>query len=214
LKIRIATLLLTILCLALSANAGTLFTSGPILGTLNGFFVDGPNPGPFQQWISDGFVDTTSGMANQVSIGLWTLGGAPTTVSYEIGSTSFGGPGLAAGTSLSNVFLFTNSFGYSIYQTTFNITPTPLTALTPYYLSIGNVNDAGGTQEDAWDVNESPLASCYFMNPSGSGGCPTTESQAFTISGGGGTTPEPSSILLFGSGILGLAGVLRRKLTR
>jgi hypothetical protein len=31
---------------------------------------------------------------------------------------------------------------------------------------------------------------------------------SFTV----GTTPEPSSILLFGSGILGLAGVLRRKL--
>jgi PEP-CTERM motif-containing protein len=30
--------------------------------------------------------------------------------------------------------------------------------------------------------------------------------------GGGGSTPEPSSIMLFGSGILGLAGVLRRKL--
>ena len=29
---------------------------------------------------------------------------------------------------------------------------------------------------------------------------------------GPGTVPEPSSIMLFGSGILGLAGVLRRKL--
>ena len=28
----------------------------------------------------------------------------------------------------------------------------------------------------------------------------------------GGTTPEPSSILLFGSGVLGLAGLLRRKM--
>ena len=37
-------------------------------------------------------------------------------------------------------------------------------------------------------------------------------SEAFTITGGTGTTPEPSSIMLFGSGILGLAGVLRRKL--
>ena len=213
-KIRIATLSLTILCLALSANSTTLFTSGSINGNLDAFFVDGPNPGPFEQWISDGFVDTTSGMANQVSIGLWTLGGAPTTVSYEIGSTSFGGPGLAVGTGLSSVFLFTNSFGYGIYQTTFNITPTALTAGTTYYLSIGNVNDAQGSQFDAWDDIESPSASCYFQNPSGSGGCPATESEAFTISGGGGTTPEPSSILLFGSGILGLAGVLRRKLTR
>ncbi|MGA3318732.1 MAG: PEP-CTERM sorting domain-containing protein [Candidatus Korobacteraceae bacterium] len=213
-RIRILTLSLTILCLALSANSTTLFTSGPINGNLNGFFVDGPNPGPFEQWLSNGFVDTTSGMANQVSIGLWTLGGAPTTVSYEIGSTSFGGPGLAVGTGLSNVFLFTNSFGYSIYQTTFNITPTALTAGTTYYLSIGNVNDVGGSQFDAWDDIESPSASCYFQNPSGSGGCPTTESEAFTISGGQPTTPEPSSILLFGSGILGLAGVLRRKLNR
>ena len=50
-------------------------------------------------------------------------------------------------------------------------------------------------------------------------------SEAFTLTGTtgttrharhrhGGTTPEPSSIMLFGSGILGLAGVLRRKLTR
>jgi hypothetical protein len=33
-----------------------------------------------------------------------------------------------------------------------------------------------------------------------------------TTTTGTGTTPEPSSILLFGSGILGLAGVVRRKL--
>lgn len=33
------------------------------------------------------------------------------------------------------------------------------------------------------------------------------------FSEGGGTVPEPSSIFLFGSGVLGLAGVLRRKLS-
>ena len=63
------------------------------------------------------------------------------------------------------------------------------------------------------------------MGCGGSGGganCPsqawdngvgTIASEAFTISGTTtGTTPEPSAIMLFGSGILGLAGVLRRKL--
>ena len=35
--------------------------------------------------------------------------------------------------------------------------------------------------------------------------------ESFTLSTGEVTTPEPSSILLLGSGILGLAGVLRRK---
>jgi hypothetical protein len=36
--------------------------------------------------------------------------------------------------------------------------------------------------------------------------------EAFTIYGSSGTTPEPNSILLIGSGMLGLVGVLRRKL--
>jgi len=41
----------------------------------------------------------------------------------------------------------------------------------------------------------------------------TIYSESFTITGSGtGTTPESSSIMLFASGILGLAGVLRRKL--
>jgi len=35
-----------------------------------------------------------------------------------------------------------------------------------------------------------------------------------TQNGGGGTVPEPSSFLLMGSGVLGLAGVIRRKLRR
>ncbi len=41
----------------------------------------------------------------------------------------------------------------------------------------------------------------------------TIPSEDFTIGGGsgGGTTPEPSSIVLFGSGLAGLAGLLRRK---
>lgn len=35
-----------------------------------------------------------------------------------------------------------------------------------------------------------------------------------TASGGGGTTPEPSSFLLLGSGVLAVGGVIRRKLGR
>ena len=62
-----------------------------------------------------------------------------------------------------------------------------------------------------------------------SSGCPSSAqentlgsipSEAFTLSGpgstssvtDGGTSPEPGSIMLFGSGVLGLAAFLRRKL--
>ena len=41
----------------------------------------------------------------------------------------------------------------------------------------------------------------------------TIPSEAFTINGsnGGGSTPEPSSLALFGSGVLGIGGLLRRR---
>jgi hypothetical protein len=73
--------------------------------------------------------------------------------------------------------------------------------------------DSSGSTFDGWDLNNGP-ASCSFAV----GGVPQGDcgagGESFTINSSPTTTPEPSSILLFGSGILGLAGVLRRKLTR
>ena len=56
--------LLAILCVALSAASAqpTLFTSGPINGNLNAFFIDGPG-GPWGMSVSDGFVATATGTA-------------------------------------------------------------------------------------------------------------------------------------------------------
>ena len=59
-----------------------------------------------------------------------------------------------------------------------------------------------------WDENSGPASA----SESALG---TIPSEAYTIDtcfdGPCGPTPEPSSIMLFGSGLLGLAGVLRRK---
>ena len=86
---------------------------------------------------------------------------------------------------------------------------------TTYWLNLQNATVPSGDPV-YWDENSG--AGC------GGSGCPssasesalgTIPSEAFTIGGGSstsGSTPEPSSIMLFGSGILGLAGVLRRKL--
>lgn len=96
-----------------------------------------------------------------------------------------------------------------------------------YWLNLQNAQ--GGDGYFCWDQNSG--VGCGGNNGMG-GGCPslaqdsgvgTIPSKSFTILGTEssttststmttGTVPEPSSITLFGSGILGLAGVLRRKL--
>ncbi|MGB7553467.1 MAG: PEP-CTERM sorting domain-containing protein [Candidatus Korobacteraceae bacterium] len=207
--------LLTILCFALStAFTQSFINTGPINGNLNAFFIDGPG-GPFGQSISDGFVANATGNPDIVNFGEWTLGGAPTVVNWSLGTTSFGSDLGSGGGAVTSTFLGTDSFGYGIYNTQLIGALGSLMYGDTYYLTLSGANDAGGSQFDGWDDNESVLASCYFQNPNGSGGCPTTESESFTITGCcGPPVPEPSSILLFGSGILGFAGVFRRKLVR
>ncbi len=215
--------LLAILYFAFSTvSAQVLFTSGPINGNLNAFIIDGPG-GPFGQSISDGFVATATGNPGTLNFGEWTLGGAPTVVSWALGTSSFGSDIANGGGTVTPTSLGTNAFGYGIYNSQIYISGFLMYGDT-YYLTLSGANDIGGSQFDAWDDVESPIASCYFQSPSGSGGCPTSESESFTIStrvttttstvpcGGIQGCPEPSSILLFGSGILAFAGVLRRKL--
>lgn len=212
--------LLIILCLALSAPVlaqSWFVNTGPINGNLNAFIIDGPG-GPYGQSISDEFISVATGSPGVANFGEWTLGGAPTVVNWSLGTTSFGSDLGSGGGAVTSTFRGTNAFGYGIYNTQVRISISGsggLMAGHTYYFTLSGANDAGGSQLDAWDDIESPLASCYFQNPSSSGGCPTTESESLTITGCcGRPVPEPGSILLFGSGILGLAGVLRRKLTR
>ncbi len=119
-------------------------------------------------------------------------------------------------------FISTNQYGYDVDVITFSTGGVPLNAGT-YWLNLANAVVPSGDPV-YWDENSG--AGC------GGSGCPssasesavgTIPSEAFTIGGGCGAgngnspdcgppTPEPSSILLFGSGILGLAAALRRKL--
>ena len=85
----------------------------------------------------------------------------------------------------------------------------PVTNGISYWLNLQNATTSQGNPL-YWDENDGK--SLASENTIGSIG-----SEAFDIIGGGSTTtttttPEPSSIMLLGSGILGVAGVLRRKL--
>ncbi|MGO9515433.1 MAG: PEP-CTERM sorting domain-containing protein, partial [Candidatus Korobacteraceae bacterium] len=88
---------------------------------------------------------------------------------------------------------------------------------TTYWLTLQNAVVNSGDPV-FWDENSGQ--GCGGDNGKG-GGCPsrasentigTIPSEDFTINGGTGSTPEPSSFVLLASGAIGLLGVLRRRL--
>jgi hypothetical protein len=207
--------LLTALALSAPAFADTLYSNGPTNGTINAFIIDGPG-GTDGQTVSDGFVASASGDVSTLSFGEWVYTGlTPTSVSWALGTSAFGSD-ISGGSTVQvgYTYLFSNAFGFDIYEATVTGLSGSLTAGSTYYLTLNGANDSGGTQFDGWDDNEGP-AQCNFENYDASGGCPASESEAFTLSSSSTSpTPEPSSLLLLGSGILGMAGVVRRKLNR
>ena len=99
-----------------------------------------------------------------------------------------------------------------------------MTAGNEYWLSLSNATDPTSSESEAWDIPNGGLggpATCNFRQSGTNFGDCGLGGESFTLTacGAGGAdcgppVPEPSSILLFGSGILGLVGVLRRKLMR
>ncbi len=213
-KTRIALLsLLTIVCLALAvapAMADTVYSNGPYNGTVDGWTFN------FGFTVSDSFTAASGSSITGLNIVYWDLSSSDllTTVDMQIGSTSFGGtPQTLSG--VNNTLLGTNQYGYFLYQADYSFSGIPWSGSG--YVTLGNACSTSGcsiSNPIYWDENSGP--STAYENTLGS-----IPSEAFTLTGSAtttttttGTTPEPSSIMLFGSGILGLAGVLRRKLTR
>jgi hypothetical protein len=97
-----------------------------------------------------------------------------------------------------------NQYGFNVCTETaeFNLTLPGGT----FWLNLQNAS-VPNSDPDYWDENSGPsLASESAIG--------TIYSEAFTINGtvnGTGSTPEISRILLFGTGVVGLGGILRRK---
>jgi hypothetical protein len=211
---RLAPRSLLALCLTLAAvpaAAQTVYSNGAINGNVDAWTIN------FGFIVSDTFNVASSGTTiTGANIGVRLFPG-DTLTSAELSITS----GENGGTSyfdqtvnFTTVSCQANEFGYNVCNenTVFN---GPNLNSGTYWLNLQNASVPSGDPV-FWDENSGP--SSASENSVG-----TIPSEAFTVLGTSstttststtttGTVPEPTSILLFGSGALGMVGMFRRKL--
>jgi hypothetical protein len=213
-KLRVASLSLLALCLMLAtvpAIAQTIYNNGPINGNVDAWTVN------FGFVISDTFNVANSGTTiTGGSFGMWLFPG-DTLTSAELSMTS----GEDGGTTyFDQIVNFTtgsctvNSYGYNVCQENTSFAGPTLNSGT-YWLNLQNASVPSGNPV-YWDENSGP-------SEASNDSIGTLPSEAFTLLATNsstttstttttGTVPEPTSIMLFSSGVLGLVGMLRRKL--
>ncbi|MEO8726281.1 MAG: PEP-CTERM sorting domain-containing protein [Acidobacteriaceae bacterium] len=163
--------------------------------------------------VSNSFNLAANSTLNTATFSNWLFpGDTATSVNWAITTQLGGGTTLFSGTgAITQVFVGTNSFGYNVYNDTFSLGGVSLAAGT-YYLDLSGLNVPSG-DPGYWGESAGPSVACQSGNSLPP--CTSIPSESFSIAGtaGGGPPPipEPSSILLFGTGLLGAAGALRRK---
>jgi len=188
-------LILATLSTAPAFASTVLYTNGS-MALSSAFYLD------FGYVVSDSFTVAQSTVTG-FDAGIWVpAGDSPASVNWAIGGSAMSG-NIASGTAtLSNSYVGSNY--YDFYTSTASGLNVSLGAGT-YWLTLSAGASTNGNWL-AWDVNSGPSQAVHNVNGN-------VRSEAFTIYGTSGTsTPEPGTLIMFGSGIIGLAGVLRRKI--
>lgn len=194
------------------ASAGTVYNnSTPQSYTINAYGISGV------QELSDSFALTSPATISQVMFGNWLLAGdSLTSVDWEITTGAFSGSTLASGTasSFSSTFEGTtveNSGTWNMNSSVFSIPALSLSAGT-YYLQLDDGKDTNGPGV-YWDIDNGPsTVTIEVTSDPGVHLLPFDGgSETFALYGSTSATPEPSSFLLLGSGLAGLAGLIKRK---
>ena len=219
--------------LVIPASASTVYSSGTANGAFNAWEISQGSS------VSDSFTLSQAQYIYGATFVAWlgpvnhelsvTPGDTMSSVNWSIGTSAFGtqyGSGTAITTNLSSVYNSSPTVNADINTLSFSDIGVELAAGT-YYLTLSGAVVTGGSVSDTayWDENDGSsngyssilvgakyngLISNFDATPgnlSGSGDPGLTGGETFTLN-----NPEPSSFLLMGSGLLGLAGLLKRKL--
>jgi hypothetical protein len=202
---------------SVSASAGTILYStlgpnGEYDGS-SGYFVDGSNF--FNQVMANPFTLSSGATVGDAVLALGNFAGGNSPVNVYIESDAGGLPGsiIAQLTQQGTILPFGNGAGGGLVTFTCSGVGCTLGAGNYWLVAL----EADPNTEQVWDFAYQDQANNIAFNQTGSSTGPWNPffgtEDAFRIdAASGGTTPEPGTMVLLGTGLLGALGVMRRKM--